>query len=106
MSYRDNKLPELLKRLAADFFEREALTETLITITGSSLSKNQKRAVIFFTVLPDSGEKNALEFMNRKKRDFFEFVDSHARIGRMPEISFEIDKGEKNRQRIDFLLEN
>jgi ribosome-binding factor A len=33
-------------------------------------------------------------------------VDTRLKVGRMPEISFAVDTGEKNRQRIDFLLKN
>jgi ribosome-binding factor A len=105
-SHRKEKLPELLKHLAAEFIERESNRTSLVTVTNASISDSQKQVKILFTVLPEDQEEVVLEFLNRKKRDFFEYIDKHARIGRMPEIEFIIDTGEKNRQRIDFLLQS
>jgi ribosome-binding factor A len=103
ISYRKQRLPELLQHLAAEFLERESNHTSLITVTRAELSQDSKRVQIFFTVLPDDKEEQALEFANRRKKDFAEFVDKHGRVGRMPEIKFSIDIGEKNRQRIDEL---
>jgi ribosome-binding factor A len=102
-SHRKEKLPELLKHLAAEFVERESNRTSLVTITGATISPSQKQVRILFTVLPENDEDTVLDFLNRKKRDFFEYVDKRAKIGRMPEIRFVVDIGEKNRQRIDFL---
>jgi len=106
MSRRKEKLPELLKHLAAEFIERESNRSSLITITNALLSQNGQHVKILFTVLPDNQEKTVLEFLQRKKKDFFEFVDKNAKIGRMPRVDFAIDAGEKNRQRIEFLSQN
>ncbi len=105
-SRRKEKLPELLKHLAAEFVEKESNRTSLITITNALLSQNGQRVQILFTVLPDNQETAVLDFLQRKKKDFFEFVDKNAKIGRMPRIDFAIDKGEKNRQRIEFLSQN
>jgi ribosome-binding factor A len=105
-SYRKEKLPELIQHLAADFIQRESSGKTLITVTSAELSTNKKRVTIYFTVLPEGQEEAVEEFLSRRKRDFFDYVDLHARVGRMPEIRFTLDRGEKNRQRIDFLINN
>lgn len=105
-SYRKEKLPETLRHLAAEFVERESNRKSLITITGAVISDSQRSAKILFTVLPDNQEKAVLDFLNRKRRDFLEFVDKNARIGRMPKVEFVLDVGEKNRQKIDFLINN
>ncbi len=105
-SYRKEKLPELLKHLAAEFIERESNRTSLVTVTNASVSESQKQVKILFTVLPEKEEEVVLEFLNRKKKDFYDYVDSRARIGRMPLVQFVIDEGEKNRQRIDFLSQN
>jgi ribosome-binding factor A len=105
-SHRKEKLPELLKHLAAEFIERESNRTSLVTVTDATISDSQKQVRILFTVLPENDEDVVLEFLNRKKRDFFEFIDKRARIGRMPDIQFVVDKGEKNRQRIEFLSQN
>lgn len=105
-SRRKDKLPELLKHLAAEFVERESNRSSLITITNTILSQNGQHIKILFTVLPETQEQAALDFLQRKKKEFFEFVDKNARVGRMPKIDFAIDVGEKNRQRIEFLSQN
>jgi ribosome-binding factor A len=106
MSRRNEKLPELLMHLAAEWIELESNRTSLITVTNARMSENGRRIVIYYTVLPDDKEGVVSEFLNRRKRDFFAYVDKKAKIGRMPEIQFAFDVGEKNRQRIDFLLEN
>lgn len=105
-SHRKEKLPKLLEHLAAEFVQRESNQRSLITITGSEITGNQRRVTIYFTTLPEGQEVAVEEFLKRRMHDFLEFVDSRAKVGRMPEIKFMFDKGEKNRQRIDFLLQN
>ena len=75
-----------------------------MTVTYVEVSRDEKRATIFFTVFPDKFQKTALEFAKRKRSQFREFVKENSRLGRVPRIDFEIDLGEKNRQKIDFLL--
>ncbi len=106
MPYRKEKLPETLQHLAAEWIERESNRTSLVTVTGSRISESQKHVTILFTVFPDSQEAAVLDLLKRRMSDFVAFVEKHARIGRMPEIEFAIDLGEKNRQRIDFLLKN
>ncbi|TAL48988.1 ribosome-binding factor A [Patescibacteria group bacterium] len=106
MPHRREKLPELLKHLAAEFIEREKVSRALITVTDAALSESGEKAKILVTVYPESEEKAALESLKRQKRYFLEYVDMHARIGRIPSVAFDIDEGEKNRQRIEFLSQN
>jgi ribosome-binding factor A len=106
MPYRKEKLPEILKQLAAEFVEIESSGASLVTITGADISDNQRSVKILFTVLPEDKEKVVGEFLNRKRSDFLAFIEKKARIGRMPHIEFMLDVGEKNRQRIDFLLKS
>jgi ribosome-binding factor A len=104
--HRKEILIEHLKQAAAEWIERESNRTTMVTVTDAVLSQDKKRLKILFTVLPDDKEAQVLDFLSRRKRDFFEYVDTRLKVGRMPEISFAVDTGEKNRQRIDFLLKN
>jgi ribosome-binding factor A len=45
-----------------------------------------------------------MDFLSRKNLAFKKFVREKSRIGRVPILSFALDMGEKNRQKIDFLL--
>jgi ribosome-binding factor A len=101
--HRPTKIAEEIQHHAADFFAREANRNSLITITRAELSANQKNITVFFSVMPESEEQRALTFMRRKRNDFIIYLRRHTKIGILPKLEFEIDLGEKNRQRIDDL---
>ena len=42
-----------------------------------------------------------LAFAKRKRSEFREYLKKHSALQRLPTVDFEIDYGEKNRQRID-----
>lgn len=105
-SYRKEKLPEILTHMAAEFLAHESNRTSLITVTGCRLSPDSKRAQILYTVLPESQENAAKDFLSRKTLAFKAFVQEKSRIGRIPHLFFVFDAGEKNRQKIDFLLKN
>lgn len=87
--------------MAAQFFSRESNRTSMITVTGVDLLSRGGRAVILITVLPESEEEAALGFAHRQLTDFKEFVQNNSRIARIPFFEVAIDKGEKNRQRLD-----
>lgn len=101
MENRDEKLKDLIKKVAAEFMQRESNYTSLITITDVSISDRGQRATIFFTVLPNDKEKGALGFAKRSRAEFREFFAANARMRALPFFDFEIDIGEKNRQHID-----
>jgi len=47
-----------------------------------------------------------LDFAKRKRAEFRDFAKKNIRAGRIPFFDFEIDAGEKHRQKIDAILEN
>lgn len=101
MDSRDEKLKDLVTKIAAEFLERESNHTSMITVTNVMVTDRGKQATIYFTVLPDSKEKGALGFAKRNRAEFREFFASKARMRALPYFDFEIDKGEKNRQQID-----
>ncbi len=104
MSNRNEKIGEILRDLGARFLLVNGNNSSLLTVTRVELTKDGKNATIFFTVFPESFEKTALEFAKRKRSEFKEFVKENSKLGRIPLLDFEIDLGEKNRQKIDTLL--
>lgn len=98
---RDQKLKDLIKEAAAEFMQRESNYVSLLTVTDVSLSDHGNQATIFFTVLPEEKEKAALDFAKRKRAEFREYFKGKARMRALPFFDFEIDLGEKNRQKID-----
>ncbi|MCC7004535.1 ribosome-binding factor A [Candidatus Nomurabacteria bacterium] len=101
MSFREAKITEAIKNLAASFLQRESNSTSLITVTNVQLSDDLKTAKIFITVLPESAEESALEFTKRKRSDFRDFIKESLRIRQIPFFDFQIDLGEKTRQKID-----
>jgi len=101
MPYRDEKLTEAIRTSAAEFINLEAGRKSLITVTNVRLSKANKEANILVTVFPDSSEKEAIDFLKRQRGNFREFFKEKLRTGLIPFFDFDIDVGEKNRQRIE-----
>ena len=90
--------------MAAEFFARTSNRESLITITNAALADDMASVVIYFTVLPQDKENNALAFAKRQRNDFRIYIKRPSRLPRIPKIDFDIDAGEKNRQRITDLI--
>jgi len=105
MGKRQEKMNELLARLAAQFFSVSSGTHSLITVTRVSTSSDFKKATVYFTVIPTDKENDALLFANRKRSDLREYVKKHTNLKFLPFFDIEIDINEKNRQKIDTLLE-
>jgi len=104
MTDRQEKISDLLKELVAKFLLRENNNTSLITVTSANVSPDLKRGTIYITVLPNSKETTALEFAKRKRGEMREYIKKNMETKVIPFIDIEIDKGEKNRQRIDELL--
>jgi len=101
---RNEKVANLIKELSAAFLSRESNRTSLVTVTSTTTSPDLKRATIFITVLPESKEKEVLEFAKRKRGEMRDYLKKNLEIKTIPFIDIEIDRGEKNRQKIDELL--
>ncbi len=103
MAFRKEKITEQLQHLAGLFLAEESNNTSLITVTGAKLSDDLKHATILLSIYPVEKEVEALRFTKRKELEFRKYADARLRTGRIPRIAFDIDRGEKNRQRIDEL---
>ena len=101
MNQKDEKLKELIRAFAAEYFSRESNRTSLITVTDVAIESKGSKATILITVLPESQEESAVNFIHRQLTSFREHVMSEARLMRIPYFEVAIDKGEKNRQRMD-----
>lgn len=100
---RHEKIAEALREVAAEFMSREANRNILLTVTRVMLSEDTKRATIYITALPEEGEQAAVDFANRNRAELKSFYKKRVRGGLPPDITFEIDYGDKNRRRLDEL---
>lgn len=104
MSERNEKVANNIKELSAQFLGKENNRTSLITVTATTTSPDLKRATIFITVLPTDKENPALNFVKRQLGDLRKFLKEKMPIKIIPFLNVEIDKGEKNRQKIEALL--
>jgi ribosome-binding factor A len=100
---RHERLEEALREAAAEFLSREANRNNLLTVTRVMLREDNKYATVYITVLPETGEQAAVDFANRNIIEFKDFFMTRVRGAFPPNVTFEIDLGEKNRQRLDEL---
>jgi ribosome-binding factor A len=101
ITLKDKKLKDQIQKWAAIFLQKESSGQSLITVTDVKLSTDAKEATVLFTVLPAEKETVALDFARRQLGDFRVFMAEKIKTGRMPFFHFDIDRGEKHRQRID-----
>lgn len=97
------RLTEEIRQKAAEFISEQSNRLSMITVTRAALSPDRRHATIFVTILPEEMEKNALNFLKRQRSGLRDYLLKNIRAMRLPTIDFEIDRGEKNRQRLDTL---
>jgi len=102
MSTKDDRAASILIHLAADYIAREAGRQTLITPTRVEL-EDRKNAIIYVSVFPDNEREHALEFLNRHKDGFRDYLKKEGRFSILPYVRFAFDAGEANRQHLDEL---
>ena len=102
---KDERMKEQLRELAAEFLNRESTRAALLTVTNIELSDDQKTARILLSVMPKEKEYGAVDFANRHRAEFSDYIKKHSRLYFLPKITFAPDIGEQNRQRITELLE-
>lgn len=105
-TFRDEKLKDQIMKWAAEFLQRESNGASLITVTDVKLAREAKEATILLSILPDDKQEVALEFTRRQLGEFREFINKKVKTGRIPFFHFDLDRGEKHRQRIDEILIN
>lgn len=101
MEHRAEKISHVLKEIIGTFIEENSNRQSMITVTNSHLTSDFKKVTLFVTVFPEQSENAALDFLKRQRSEAREYLKKHSRLARIPFIDFEIDKGEKARQRID-----
>lgn len=106
MEGRKEKKEEQIKEIAARFIERESNKTALITVTRVVLDDKARNGTIYFSVLPESGEESALNFLKRKRKELREAVTKGLPVHPIPFLDVAIDEGEKARQTIDALLKS
>ncbi len=96
---------KLILATAADWVTRNGNRRSLITFTRAEYSSDGKKMYILYTVLPESQENQAEEFLTRHCDD----IRNHVKIKMKTQpawFRFKLDTGEHNRQRVTDLLDD
>lgn len=104
--FREEKIVNRIRELAAIFIEKEGGATSMITVTGAMISKDNKRVTILISVLPKEKENAAYGFIKRNLGELRKYVAKNLKVNPIPYLEVAIDEGEKNRQKIDELLKN
>jgi len=99
------KMLEEMKKFVCEFIQKESNYDSMITVTSASMSADFKKAIFFVTVLPETKENAALDFLKRNVREVKHLIKTKSRLSKLPQIEFQLDGGEKSRQRIDKIFE-
>lgn len=92
--YRKERMEKLLREIGARFIERESGPQSLITIMAVNFDEHKNRAALLISVLPEEKSLVVMEFLNRKKRDFVEYLKSNGRFKSVPFVEFHLTKQE------------
>lgn len=103
-SSRNEKIEEQVREIAAHVIERESNKTALITVNRVELYEKGRKAMLYISVLPETGEDSAVNFLKRKRSDIREEVKRKMNIRTIPFLDVSIDVGEKARRHIDELL--
>ena len=104
MAHHKEKVEARIRKLAAEFLERVSAGPALITVTGSEISQAGTHLKIFLSVYPAGEEKKVLGFANRRRAEFKGFLKEKIQMRSLPHIVFELDLGERARERFEEVL--
>lgn len=106
MTRRQERANSTIQRFVADFVERNiGEPNVLITILRVETNQSFTEVRIFLSVWPETKEKEVLKEIRGKRQDFYEYMKKKLKIKYMPEFRFEIDRGEKIRQKVEEILQ-
>ena len=93
-----------MKKLFASFIEIETNKESLITVTRCIIAGDRRNIDVMVSVYPTKHEEKVIKFLDRRKWDARDYMKKRIQTRVIPHVHFKIDEGEKNRQKIDQLL--
>ncbi len=103
MKHRDEKRSEYIRELISNFVQRQSNGTSLVTVTRYETANRGEIGTFFISVMPETKEQAALDFITRNLSDLRSYVMEHIPSGRIPFFKVEIDQGEKLRNKIDSL---
>jgi ribosome-binding factor A len=100
-STRQKRVAELIREIATKMISRESNGTSLITVTNVDISPDLKQCTVFVSIFPESATDSALNFLKRKRKELKQEVKHNSNLRNIPFFDFDLDEGEKNRQKIE-----
>ena len=100
-SQRQKRVSELIREIASKLISRETNRTSLVTVTNVDISPDLKQCTLYVSVFPIEAQDSALNFLKRKRRELKQEVRANSNLRNIPFFDFDIDQGEKNRQKIE-----
>lgn len=102
-----DKVSDLLKHAISNAFLFELEIEKLkwITITGVTVNKDLKMAVVYYTALePAIGKEEAQTLLDENVPRIKKYLSKNLRLRKIPDLEFKFDDVEEKAARIENLL--
>lgn len=95
MSTQESRAAEIVAHEAAIFIQREASSDSLITVIRAQSVSHGERIMVFVSVFPVEKARVALAFLERQREAFSNHLKKHSRL-RLPRVEFMLDNGEQS----------
>jgi len=105
---RIKKINELVKRELGKIILKEIgfPRSTLVTITQVETSNNLQESKIFISVIPEKEEKNVFRVLEKEIYNLQQILNRRLAMRPVPKIKFVKDKGLREAQRVEEILDN
>ena len=103
MKHRRDRLSSAIREAAGKYLSDRKYGSSMVTVTSVAISEDLSKATVCVTIFPESQNDAVIKKLHRGRGVFANYVKKNTRIGSIPLLSFEIDRGEMFRQRIDEL---
>ena len=94
----------LLRNIVSSFIRTEIGTRAIVTVMRVETTGDLQRAKIFISIFPEEKEKEILELLKKKSREFHNYIKSQLRTKFLPIVFFEIDRAAKIERKIEEIL--
>ena len=102
--YKPERIRSLLFRISTEFIIEHWTGNSRVSATRIEISRDLKRAIIYVNISPESEENRAMRELAGLRTKLYNEVAGKLKTRFTPRFEFRVDKGEKNRGKIEELL--
>jgi len=90
----------IVREVIDKYISRNSGGQSLITITSMVQADKSNHMTVGVSVLPDNKAEAVIDFLKRNATEIRDEIKDKTRMGMIPYLQFELDRGEKHRQEI------